>query len=70
MVVGGDYMQEENAEEQVKEQPVQEEQKEQKLNRKQRRAIKSKRGGDSQDSQGTNKSHANRISEKPKARRR
>jgi hypothetical protein len=66
-VVGGDYMQEEKVEEQVKEEPVQEEQK---LNRKQRRAIKSKRGGDSQESQGNNKSHTNRISEKPKARRR
>jgi hypothetical protein len=55
-----------------KEETVQEESKpeEQKLNRKQRRAIKSKRGGESQDSQGSGKSHANRISEKPKARRR
>ena len=61
------FMQEEKTEETVKEEPVQEEQK---LNRKQRRAIKSKRGGDSQDSQGANKSHTNRISEKPKARRR
>lgn len=60
-------MQEEKTEETVKEEPVQEEQK---LNRKQRRAIKSKRGGDSQDSQGKNKTPVNRISEKPKARRR
>lgn len=59
-------MQEEKIEESVQE----EKQEEQKLNRKQRRAIKSKRGGESQDSQGSNKSHANRISEKPKARRR
>lgn len=58
--------------EEQKEETVQEESKpeEQKLNRKQRRAIKSKRGGDSQNSQGDNKSHQNRISEKPKARRR
>ena len=58
--------------EEQKEEIVQEENKpeEQKLNRKQRRAIKSKRGGDSQDSQGTNKTAVNRISEKPKARRR
>lgn len=63
-------MQEEKVEETAKEETVQEEQKEQKLNRKQRRAIKSKRGGDSQDSQGANKNHTNRISEKPKARRR
>ena len=60
-------MQEEKVEEQAKEEPIQEEQK---LNRKQRRAIKSKRGCDSQDSQGNNKTHTNRISEKPKARRR
>lgn len=43
----------------------------QKLNRKQRRALNSKRGG---DSVGTGKTgsdnHKNRIEEKPKARRR
>jgi hypothetical protein len=60
-------MQEEKAEETVQEESNPEEQK---LNRKQRRAIKSKRGGATQDSQGSNKSHENRISEKPKARRR
>lgn len=43
---------------------------EKKLNRQQRRAIKSKRGGKSQNSEGSNKNHQNRITEKPKARRR
>ena len=65
-------MNEEKVEEEVKEEPKQEEKpvEEKKLNRKERRALNSKRGGDSQNSQGKNKGHTNRISEKPKARRR
>ena len=66
-------MNEEKVEEEAKEEPKQEEkpvEEEKKLNRKERRALNSKRGGDSQNSQGKNKGHTNRISEKPKARRR
>jgi hypothetical protein len=68
-------MNEEKVEEvlEEKEETVKQEEKpveEKKLNRKERRALNSKRGGDSQNSQGKNRGHTNRISEKPKARRR
>lgn len=43
---------------------------EQKLNRKQRRALNSKRGGESKSTNGSDRIHENRVEPKPKARRR
>lgn len=66
-------MEEEKAQEEVNQQQkdIHSEEPKPKLNRKQRRALNSKRGGDSDGlTNDSDKRHTNRIEPKPKARRR